>query len=818
MAVKFTEKAEKILLGAGNEAKERNHDFIGTEHVLFALLTQQDSIALQAISRCEIHVNDLRKSVLDTLDRITGKESPATIAFTPHAKRCLELAGDEAVRWGHFYITTEHLLMGLLREEEGCAARLLFDLGVTSQQIEERILAILGEPKEPQKEEKYQFLNAQNPKLAVLESFSIDLTAQAKMNKLDPVIGRAKEIQRIIQVLSRKTKNNPVVLGEPGVGKTAIIEGLAQRIADKEVPEVLANKRVISLDLAAVLAGTKYRGEFEKRLKTIIKEVIEVKNIVLFIDELHTIMGAGASESSLDASNILKPPLSRGEIQCIGATTLDEYRKHIEKDGAMERRFQTVIVDPPNSAETTEILAGLRDGFEAHHRVRITDEAISAAVELSSRYIPDRFLPDKAIDVLDEACSRERLAHTTKPPDIATIEDDLARLEREKDQAVHSQDFEVAAKFRDDVEKLKENRDQILLDWKNSAQEIDGKIDSEAVSETVALMTGIPVANLKEEETARLINMEQDLQEMVISQNPAVKVVCRAIRRARAGLKDPNRPMGSFVFVGPTGVGKTLLAKALAKFLFGSEEALLSLDMSEYMEKHSVSRLVGSPPGYVGYEEGGQLTEKVRRKPYSVILLDEIEKAHPDLTNMLLQILEEGRLTDSYGRAIDFKNCILIMTSNLGVSTSISQSRLGFRQNADDSERALQLAMITEELETHFRPEFLNRLDAIVTFDYLAGDAVRRIIDLELTKIHDRLATHNLSLSVSSEVLEKVIKDGYSEKSGARGLRRILEEVIEDPLSEMIILGQIQEGQTAQIDLETGKIGVRVLEEQDSPA
>ena len=510
------------------------------------------------------------------------------------------------------------------------------------------------------------------------------------------------------------------------------------------------------------------------------------------------------------ASNILKPPLSRGEIQCIGATTLDEYRKHIEKDGAMERRFQTVIVDPPTKDETVEILTGLRDSFEAHHRVRITDDALSSAVELSSRYIADRFLPDKAIDVLDEACSRERLARSTKPPDITTIENELAHAEREKDQAVHSQDFEVAAQLRDRVEKLRESRDKIIQSWKRSSKEIDGKVCGEDVAETVATMTGIPVSNLKEEETARLIKIEEELRAMVISQDHAVSAVGKAVRRSRAGLKDPNRPLGSFIFVGPTGVGKTLLAKALAKFLFGSEDALLTLDMSEYMEKHSVSRLVGSPPGYVGYEEGGQLTEKIRRKPYSVVLLDEIEKAHGDLSNLLLQILEEGRLTDSFGRRIDFKNTLLIMTSNLGVQRSLSQSKLGFRPDAEDSERDQQLGLIHEELEEHFRPEFLNRLDAVVTFDYLNHDAIAEIFKLEVNKIRQRLERHDLQLEMSDEAIERILELGYNEKTGARGIRRVLEERIEDPLSELIILGQIQAGQTARAELDQDQIDITV--------
>ncbi|HVR76585.1 MAG TPA: ATP-dependent Clp protease ATP-binding subunit, partial [Planctomycetota bacterium] len=712
MAVKFTETAEQVLLIAGAEAKERSHDFVGTEHLLRGVLMQTDSVAVQAIQSCNVTLEDIEKAVVEALTQCSSKIHPDAIPFTPHAKRCLELASDEAVRWGQFYITTEHLLVGIAKEEEGSGARILTELGIRQEQLEEHIHAMMGDSKEPPKDQKYQFLQSQAPKLAVLESFSIDLTEQAALDKLEPVIGREKEIQRLIQILSRKTKNNPVVLGEPGVGKTAIVEGLAQKIADRDVPELLANKRVISLDLAAVLAGTKYRGEFEKRIKSIIKEVIDAKNIILFIDELHTMMGAGASESSLDASNILKPPLSRGDIQCIGATTLDEYRKHIEKDGAMERRFQILIVDPPSEDETVEILRGLRDGFEAHHRVRITDAALHAAVELSSRYISGRFLPDKAIDVIDEACSRERLSRTTKPPDVTLLESEISRLEREKDQAVHSQDFELAAQLRDRVEKHKKRREEVLVQWKRSSKEIDGMVDAAEVAEAVATMTGIPSSNLKQEESVRLATMENALHAMVVSQSHAVDVVCRAIRRSRAGLKDPNRPLGSFIFVGPTGVGKTLLAKALARFLFGNEEALITLDMSEYMEKHNISKLIGSPPGYVGYEEGGQLTEKIRRKPYSVVLLDEIEKAHSDFANLLLQILEEGRLSDSFGRTIDFRNTIIIMTSNLGVGAANEQASLGFRAAANTRAREKQVEVIREELQHHFRPEFLNRLDA----------------------------------------------------------------------------------------------------------
>ena len=805
MAVKFTERAEKVLLAAGSEAKQRGHDYVGTEHLLHAILKQKDSIALQALERAEVGVDSLVQAVDESLRGVEGQKKPSAIPFTPHAKRCLELASNEAVRYGHFFITTEHLLIGVVREAEGAASRLLTKSGLDANRLEQEIMTMMGSgaggEEEESKPQKFQFSkSAGNQKLMVLESYSVDLTEQAHMSKLDPVIGREQEIQRIIQILSRKTKNNPVVIGEPGVGKTAIIEGLAQRIADRSVPEILTGKRVINLDLAAVLAGTKYRGEFEKRIKAIIKEVVEAKNIILFIDEIHTMMGAGASESSLDASNILKPPLSRGEIQCIGATTLDEYRKHIEKDGALERRFQTIMVDPPSKDETVEILTGLRDGFEAHHRIRITDDAIEAAVDLSSRYISGRFLPDKAIDVVDEACSRERLSRTTKPPDVTELEEEITRFEGEKDDAVHNQDFELAARMRDKVEKLKRQRDETLHNWKQSSQEIDGAIDAEAIRETVSQMTGIQIASLKEDEMERLAQMENTLHGSVVGQEEAVSAVSRSIRRTRAGLKDPRRPLGSFVFVGPSGVGKTLLAKALAGFLFGDEESLVVLDMSEYMEPHSISRLVGSPPGYVGYEDGGQLTEKIRRKPYSVVLLDEIEKAHPDLANMLLQVLEEGRLTDSFGRTVDFRNTILIMTSNLGARESINTGGLGFRTTVNDTERDERNGIIREELENHFRPEFLNRVDGIVMFDHLDEDSVTEIFQLELAKILDRLGKREISLELSPEALQYLCSVGYNDRTGARGIRRVLEERIEDPISEMIILGQIQSGDLARLE------------------
>ena len=814
MAVKFTERAEKVLLAAGEAARNRSHDYVDTQHFLHAIVSQRGSIAIQALLKEEVDLDRMQHLIEESLAGIEVRPREDAIPFTPHAKRCIQIASEQAARNGHSFVSTEHILVGVIREEEGAGARILRDLSLNGENIESTIMSMLGPnpDEEHPKQDNYSFPKTSGPKLAVLDSFSIDLTAQATLNKLDPVIGRDSEIQRIIQILSRKTKNNPVVIGEPGVGKTAIIEGLAQRIADHNIPEMLSDKRVINLDLAAVLAGTKYRGEFEKRLKSIIKEVIEAKNIIIFVDEIHTMMGAGASESSLDAANILKPPLSRGEIQCIGATTLDEYRKHIEKDGAMERRFQTVIIDPPSQGETVAILRGLRDGFEGHHRIRISDEAIDAAVELSQRYISGRYLPDKAIDVIDEACSRERLEKTTRPPDLTELEVDIDRLEGDKDDAVHSQDFELAASIRDKVERLKVNKDEEILKWKRSSREIDGEVTAATVRDTISQMTGINLSNLEEKESERLAKLEEILHKTVVGQDLAVSRTSRAIRRSRAGLKDPNRPMGSFIFVGPSGVGKTLLAKALANFLFGDPEAMTVLDMSEYMEQHSISRLIGSPPGYVGYEEGGQLTEKIRRKPYSVVLLDEIEKAHPDMANMLLQILEEGRLTDGFGRTIDFKNTILIMTSNLGARATLDQGSLGFHPGSQDSDDDGSIqTFVAEALDNHFRPEFLNRVDAIVPFGFLTHAEVTKIFDLEVAKVEERLAGKELKLEVTAEAKRCLIDNGFDDRTGARGIRRVLEERIEDPISEMIILGQINAGETAELDLEGDNLSMKIL-------
>ena len=719
---------------------------------------------------------------------------------TPRAKKVIEYSIEEARNLNPNYVGTEHLLLGLLCEQEGVAAQVLMNLGLKLEDVREEVLNLLGH--NPMATEEggggggagsgERQASKGKSKTPALDSFGRDLTELAKQGKLDPVIGRANEIERVIQVLSRRTKNNPVLLGEAGVGKTAIVEGLAQLVVDSSVPELLRDKRIVVLDLAMMVAGTKYRGQFEERIKAVMNEVRRAKNTILFIDELHTLVGAGAAEGAIDAANILKPALARGEIQCIGATTLNEYRKYIEKDAALERRFQQIIVNPPSKDETVEILKGLRDRYEAHHRVQIKDEALHAAVELSDRYISARCLPDKAIDVIDEAGARVRLRAMTRPPDLKDLDGQIEQLNQEKEAAVAEQDFEKAAHLRDQADKLKKKKENITREWREKSKEIDGVVDEEVIREVVSKMTGVPLTRIEDNETQRLLKMEDELHKQVISQHEAIQAIAKAVRKSRAGLKDPKRPIGTFIFAGPTGVGKTLLAKKLAEFMFGDENALVQIDMSEYMEKHNVSRLIGAPPGYVGYEEGGQLTEKIRRRPYSVVLLDEIEKAHPDVWNMLLQIMEEGRLTDNVGRIIDFKNTILVMTTNIGADQIVGKRDWGFatgRQlNAEASYNDMK-QKLKDEMEKAFRPEFLNRLDDIIVFRSLTNDDLKRIIDIELAKVCKRLLEKGLKLNLTEEAKEFIISKGSNKEYGARPLRRAIEQFLEDPMAEDLLRG-----------------------------
>jgi ATP-dependent Clp protease ATP-binding subunit ClpC len=803
---RFTDRAKKVMNLARQEAQRFNHEYLGTEHILLGLVQEGSGVAANVLKNMGIDLAKIRSEVEKIVKTGSTMVSVGNLPFTPRAKKVLELSMEEASNLGHNYIGTEHLLLGLIKENEGIAAQVLLNLGVKLEDVREEVLDFLGaESNEDDEEEGTSQEAGEKPqgqgqgqgksKTPALDSFGRDLTELAREGKLDVVIGRANEIERVIQILSRRTKNNPVLLGEPGVGKTAIVEGLAQQIIENRVPDILRNKRIVVLDLALMVAGTKYRGQFEERIKAVMTEVRRVRDVVLFIDELHTLVGAGGAEGAIDASNVLKPALSRGEIQCIGATTLDEYRKHIEKDGALERRFQAVNVEPPSPTETIEILKGLRDKYEAHHRVRFTDEALETAVELSTRYINNRFLPDKAIDVIDEAGARVRIKAMVAPPDLREVSTEIERLERAKDEAVSAQDFEKAAKLRDQAYQLKKKREEMQNRWRaeQADKEQVGEVTAEVIAETVSKMTGVPLTRLEKAEAERLLQMEKELGGIVINQNDAVTAIARAVRRSRSGLKDPKRPMGSFIFLGPSGVGKTFLAKQLARFMFGSEDALLTIDMSEYMEKHNASRLVGAPPGYVGYEEGGQLTEKVRRRPYSVVLLDEIEKAHPDVFNMLLQIMEEGRLTDSFGRHVDFRNVILIMTSNLGSQQMKSGAKLGFdrlsaaTKPSDEERRTRMRADVMIEVERYFRPEFLNRLDELVVFNPLTNDDLARIVHLQLDEVKKRLGDKGVKLDLDPAAIEFLIAKGYSEDYGARPLRRAIERFVEDPLAEHIL-------------------------------
>jgi len=814
MHERFTDRARKVMQYAREEAQRFNHEYIGTEHILLGLVREGSGVAANVLRNLDIDIKKIRYEVEKMVQTGPDLVSKGQLPLTPRARKVLELAFDEAKAFGHNYIGTEHILLGLLREQEGVAARVLMNLGLRLEEVREEVLNLLGEDT-VQDTDEIPGIKKGKSKTPALDSFGRDLTALAREGKLDPVIGRHEEIERLIQVLSRRTKNNPVLLGEAGVGKTAIVEGLAQKIVAGDVPEPLRDRRIIALDLAQMVAGTKYRGQFEERIKAVLNELRRVKNVMLFIDELHTIVGAGGAEGAIDASNVLKPPLSRGEIQCIGATTMDEYRKYIEKDGALERRFQTIIVDPPSKEETIEILRGLRDRYEAHHRVKITDQAIIDAVELSSRYITGRYLPDKAIDVIDEAGARVRLKSMTRPPDVKELEKEIERLEQEKDEAVGMQEFERAAALRDRAARLKAKKNKILAEWRRKWHEVEGVVDSDVVAEVVSKMTGIPLRRLETAEAERLLHMEEELHKMVVSQDEAVSAIAKAVRRSRSGLKDPHRPVGSFIFLGPSGVGKTLLARALAKFLFGEEDALVQIDMSEYMEKHNVSRLIGAPPGYVGYEEGGQLTEKIRRRPYAVVLLDEIEKAHSDVFNMLLQIMEEGRLTDSFGRHVDFRNVVLIMTSNIGAEIIKNQSWLGFRKTTPEFTYETMKKQLMAEIEKVFRPEFLNRLDDVIVFRSLTRDDLRKIVDNEMGYVKERLANRNIHLELTPEAVEFLIDKGYHPDFGARPLKRAIERLVEDPLAELILQGKIKDGSRVKVVVEGDKLSFIPVSEEE---
>jgi ATP-dependent Clp protease ATP-binding subunit ClpC len=804
MYERFTDRARKVMQLANQEAQRFNHEYIGTEHILLGLVKEGSGVAANVLKNLDIDLRRIRLEVEKIVQAGPDMVTMGKLPQTPRAKKVIEYSIEEARNLNHNYVGTEHLLLGLLREQEGVAAQVLINLGLKLEDVREEVLNLLGhnmDSGESSSSGGERTASKGKSKTPALDSFGRDLTELARQGKLDPVIGRQNEIERVIQVLSRRTKNNPVLLGEAGVGKTAIVEGLAQMVVDSNVPELLRDRRIVVLDLAMMVAGTKYRGQFEERIKAVMNEVRRAKNTILFIDELHTLVGAGGAEGAIDASNVLKPALARGEIQCIGATTLDEYRKYIEKDGALERRFQQIIVNPPSTTETVEILRGLRDRYEAHHRVQIKDEALDSAVELSDRYISGRCLPDKAIDVIDEAGARVRLKAMTRPPDLKELDAQIEQLNQEKETAVAEQDFEKAAHLRDQADKLKKKKEQINREWREKSKEIDGVVDEEVIREVISKMTGVPLRTMNQDETQRLLKMEEELHKAVISQHEAIGAIARAVRKSRAGLKDPKRPMGSFIFAGPTGVGKTLLAKRLAHFMFGDENALVQIDMSEYMEKHNVSRLIGAPPGYIGYEEGGQLTEKIRRRPYSVVLLDEIEKAHPDVWNMLLQIMEEGRLTDNVGRMIDFKNSILIMTTNIGADQIIGRRQLTdvFSRRTEEATYEKMKETLKQEMERNFRPEFLNRVDDIIVFRSLTKDDLKHIIDIELAKLIKRLKEKNLALILTEEAKELLIEKGSSLEFGARPLRRAIEHLLEDPLAEELLKGAFDGKETITV-------------------
>ena len=811
MFERFTEKAIKVIMLAQEEARRLGHNFVGTEQVLLGLIGEGTGVAAKTLKSMGVTLKDARAEVEKIIGRGSGFVA-VEIPFTPRAKRVLELSWDEARQLGHNYIGTEHLLLGLIREGEGVAARVLENLGVDLNKIRSNVIKMLGETK-PQSvssggSSSSSSSSGGKTKTPSLDEFGRDLTLAAQELRLDPVVGREKEIERVIQILARRTKNNPVLIGEPGVGKTAVAEGLAIRIVNAEVPDILDGKKVIQLDMGLLVAGTKYRGEFEERLKKIMDEIRQAGNIILVIDEMHTLIGAGAAEGAIDAANILKPALSRGEIQVIGATTLDEYRKYVEKDSALERRFQSVIIEEPTIDESIEIIRGLKPKYEDHHKLIISDEAIDAAVRLSSKYITDRFLPDKAIDVLDEASSKVRLKVSTLSPEGKELEKELRNLIKEKEDAIRNQEFEKASQLRDEEADMKDRIREMAQKYREEHEANKPTVTAENVAEVVATMTGVPVTKLTEGESERLLKLEDTLHARVIGQHDAVVAISKAIRRARVGLKSPNRPIGSFIFCGPTGVGKTELAKSLAEFMFGSEDNMIRVDMSEFMEKHSTAKLIGSPPGYVGYDDGGHLTELIRKKPYSVVLFDEIEKAHPDVFNIMLQILDDGRLTDAKGRHINFKNTIIIMTSNVGASMITTTSRLGFSTSDDESKDKYEKLKetVTEEMKKAFRPEFLNRIDETIVFAHLTKEEIREIVDLMLKDLFKRLSERNLSVEVTDEVKDHLAKDGYSEAYGARPLRRLIQRKIEDMLAEEILSGKYLAGDTIKLVMNEDKI------------
>ena len=806
MFERFTDRARKVMALANQEAQRFNHEYIGTEHILLGLVKEGSGVGANVLKNLDVDIKKLRLEVEKLVKSGPDMVTMGKLPQTPRAKRVIEYAIEEARSLNHNYVGTEHILLGLLRETEGVAAQVLMNLGLKLENVRQEVLNLLGAGMDT----TFQSMGSKpsptpatkgKSKTPALDSFGRDLTEFAEKSELDPVIGRSDEIERLIQILCRRTKNNPVLLGEAGVGKTAIVEGMAQKIINKEVPELLYDKRLVVLDLAMMVAGTKYRGQFEERIKAVINEVRRAGNVILFIDELHTLVGAGGAEGAIDASNVLKPALARGEVQCIGATTLDEYRKYVEKDSALERRFQTILVDPPSKDETILILKGLRERYEKHHKVHFSDEALGTAVELATRYITGRCLPDKAIDVIDEAGARIRLKNLTPPPDLAELESKIDQINKDKDESVRAADYERAASLRDEAQKMMDQKLEMQKSWREKSSEINGEVDPEVIAEVVSKMTGVPLTRLEKAEAQRLLELETELHKKVVSQDDAIKAVAKAVRRSRSGLKDPNRPIASFMFIGPSGVGKTLLARAIAEFMFGDADALIQLDMSEYMEKHNVSRLVGAPPGYVGYEEGGQLTERIRRRPYAVLLLDEIEKAHHDVSNMLLQIMEEGRLTDSFGRKIDFRNVILIMTSNIGADLIKNQSGFGFGKRTAESNFEKMEALLDKEIEHHFRPEFINRLDGRIVFRSLTREDLQTIVDYELNKVFKRLIDHGLHLTLTDSAKEFLIDKGYNPEFGARPLRRAIERYIEDPLSESLLRGEFKEKNTIFVDV-----------------